>query len=739
LKINIDYTGLLNAYTQLNVTKCSIKLVSKSLGVFMLKKFVTTWLTSALLFIAGSVMAAKDPLTYSNKANNQIAETRIVGGEEAIAENWPWMTAYVSTFNQLLTSLNVNDVIYDTRSFTSGVGGQAIGEIVACGIGDEICADATNKVCLIERGGDINFSVKADNCETGGGIGAIIYNNEEVGNISGGTLGDDYTGTIPVISVTQVDGLTLLEQVGNEASLSVSETTELQQDSACGASFLGDKWVLTAAHCVDSANSSQFKMNVGEYDLSDGAENAIDIASIYIHPLYDNESLDNDIALIELVSSVDAPGVKIAEPEVTNQYATENNVATIAGWGGREGYAPSEGPTFNFPDILHRVDLQLSTNAECRKVLGESLEVPADNINVTDVMICAAVTEGGRGTCQGDSGGPLIVNTGSGVQQVGIVSWGFGCAEAGFPDVYTRVSEFKNWISAITEGVTVTQRHDFGLGFNGEQQTTELTVINNSKSNVGLSFELAGSTDFTLDTNSCRTLDAGTSCQIIVNYLPTMANEVSAELTITSDNDQVKTTNAMLSGTTLISAIELSSSVGDVSEAVTLFSGGSNGAFAWTANLAEGVESGTTGDLQNSILAAQIKGQGLLTFDWSVSSEENTDLEETDPDFEPYDGLYLYVNGMLIDYISGEVDFTEYSIDLAEGTNEINWTYNKDLNTADGEDKGFIRNLTFTPVIVTPPPVFLPTPVTKNSSGGGGLNWIILCLIGLAFRIRTKI
>jgi len=698
----------------------------------MKKTFLRAGLTTALLFTVGSAIAVKGPLTPLNQGNNHIAETRIVGGVEAIQENWPWMTAYVFTFEAVVTSLDVNNVSYESESFTFGVSGQANGEIIACGIGDVICADATDNVCLIERG-DVNFSEKAANCEAGGGIGAIIYNNEDIGNITG-TLGEDYTGTIPVVAITREDGLTLLQQIGSLASLSVSETNELQQDSSCGASFLGDKWVLTAAHCVDSANSSLFKMNVGEYDLSDGAENAIDIANIYIHPLYDNDVFDNDIALVELVSSVDAPAVQIAEPQVTEQYALENSLTTIAGWGGRVGYAPGEGPTSDFPDILHKVDLTLITNTQCIEILE------TNDTFLTDNMICAAFQEGGKGSCQGDSGGPLVINTGSGTQQVGIVSFGFGCAAEGFPGVYTRVSQYKEWMSAITNGVAVTQRHDFGVGLAGEQQTTELTVTNNSDINVGLSFALSGSSDFTLNTNNCSTLDAGTRCQIIVNYLPAVANDVAAELIITTDNDQVKTSSAMLSGTTLRSAIELLSTVGDASEAVTLFSGGSNGAFAWTANSVEGVESGTTGNLQDSILVAQIAGQGVLTFDWSVSSEENTDLEETDPDFEPYDALYLYVNGILIDYISGEVDFTEYSIDLAEGTNKINWTYKKDPNAADGQDKGFIRNLVFTPpVVVTPAPVFLPTPVTPNSSGGGSLGWIILCLIGLTSRLRTKI
>ena len=707
--------------------------MSKSLGVFMMNSFLKTGITSALFFICGFALAAKSPLTPYNKASNQIAETRIVGGEEATQENWPWMTAYVFTFNELTTSLSVNDVNYETRSFTSGVGGQASGEIMTCGIGDAVCTDAIDKVCLIERG-EVNFSEKADNCEAGGGIGAIIYNNEEAGNISG-TLGDEYTGTIPIVAVSQKDGLALLEQIGSIASLAVSETTELQQESSCGASFLGDKWVLTAAHCVDSANASLFKMNVGEYDLSDGAENAIDIANIYIHPLYDNEAFDNDIALVELVSApVNAPApVQIADSAMTNQYSIENSLATVAGWGGREGYAPNEGPTSDFPDILHKVDLRLSTNAQCREALGESFGVPADNVNVTDVMICAAVSEGGRGSCQGDSGGPLVVDTGSGVQQVGIVSWGFGCAAAGYPGVYTRVSEFKEWIDTITDGVAIDQIQDFGRTPRNFETIVELRVANNASESTNVSFAIEGDSEFSLDTSNCNNLAANASCQLVVSYSPTFSGSHDAKVIMTSDNANVSVSQSVLLGEAFDAANELVGVAGPANDQVSWFSGGNS---PWIANTIAGVESGVISDRQESVLIALIEGEGSLTFNWGVSSEENTENGA-----DPFDTLDFYINNQLIDFISGEVDVSTYDdtrglLELGAGNHVISWVYTKDASAFEGDDKGFVRNVIFTPVT---PPVFLPTPVVSNSSGGGSLGWIMLGLFGLVFRLRTKI
>lgn len=67
---------------------------------------------------------------------------------------------------------------------------------------------------------------------------------------------------------------------------------------------------------------------------------------------------------------------------------------------------------------------------------------------VTPGMICASATNPPRDACQGDSGGPLVANN----TLIGIVSWGEGCAEAHYPGVYTRVSNYSTWI-ALTLGI----------------------------------------------------------------------------------------------------------------------------------------------------------------------------------------------------------------------------------------------------------------------------------------------
>ena len=118
----------------------------------------------------------------------------------------------------------------------------------------------------------------------------------------------------------------------------------------------------------------------------------------------------------------------ICLPDPAQDY--DNVKALVTGWGDLQ-YGGQ------LPDILQEVKVTTMTNQRCRWKY--------DHSSITDYMICAG--DVGRDSCQGDSGGPLsVLGQDDRYSQIGIVSWGQGCARKGYPGVYTRydrISEYR--------------------------------------------------------------------------------------------------------------------------------------------------------------------------------------------------------------------------------------------------------------------------------------------------------
>jgi secreted trypsin-like serine protease len=91
---------------------------------------------------------------------------------------------------------------------------------------------------------------------------------------------------------------------------------------------------------------------------------------------------------------------------------------------------------------LRQVDLNIMGNAQCNT---------AYQGGITGGMVCATAPQ--KDSCQGDSGGPLLSKNGPSWMQLGIVSFGIGCASPRFPGVYTRTDQYLNWISNKTGGL----------------------------------------------------------------------------------------------------------------------------------------------------------------------------------------------------------------------------------------------------------------------------------------------
>ena len=220
----------------------------------------------------------------------------------------------------------------------------------------------------------------------------------------------------------------------------------------CGATVLSPSWALTAAHCVTNRSdgsvrdAGEFDVLTGTYALREGSGGQrLPVAAIYRHPGSTGLDNDFDVALLRLGRPTTSPAVRIIAPTGADTALDDTGVvATTAGWGRIEfqGAAPIDA---RYVDVPIQSDATCSTAYPARPDPGaiRGLEYR------TQSMLCAGPLGGGRDSCQGDSGGPLVVPAPDGVRQVGVVSWGFECARAGQPGVYSRLTATSGWISHV--------------------------------------------------------------------------------------------------------------------------------------------------------------------------------------------------------------------------------------------------------------------------------------------------
>lgn len=214
--------------------------------------------------------------------------------------------------------------------------------------------------------------------------------------------------------------------------------------TACGGSLINDRYILTAAHCLqDQPAIVDIIAMLGAHDnrerqFAGSEQQLLELDSYLIHENYipGSKFFFNDMALIKLKHPV--PMSDKWNPICLPTFSDHSNLF-VYGWG-----LQSSNKKLVDADVIHEVEIEELANSTCSEEFWGKVFDP-------QLRICAGMS---KKTCKGDSGGPLSTRKNGHVYLVGIVSSGWnGCGVEGplMPDLYERVTYHLKWIQEHTE------------------------------------------------------------------------------------------------------------------------------------------------------------------------------------------------------------------------------------------------------------------------------------------------
>jgi len=208
----------------------------------------------------------------------------------------------------------------------------------------------------------------------------------------------------------------------------------------CGATLVSVRWLVTAAHCIrETDRPVDLRVVMGtskraRYFYYFFQTDSID--QIFIHPEYNTDSHEYDIALLRLKKLPDvSPGElwPVCLPSVqVSSYAEQT--ATVVGWGRTDGDS-----SHSSARVLQELDVNIISQEECQTQWGYG----KGRVEVGGPKMCFRST---GASCHGDSGGGMFIKERGRKQLVGVCSYGLADCDNWAPEVYTKVAYVLEWI-----------------------------------------------------------------------------------------------------------------------------------------------------------------------------------------------------------------------------------------------------------------------------------------------------